>query len=204
MSNHHLYVGNAYKTIVWIYTLLYAVSCVIAVGVTRATFHCREGDFDDYNFPTAQYGVCTNMQEMISSPYHQIAFSLSAFLALYVFSFSYKVKRTLHERDELSTYRLKVYGEAKDVFLSVAFQYFIIGVSTILVFLFDFLKDTKEGVVRFQIAPGLIAISNLCFTFRPIMEFRQQNDIHDNQGSQEVLSIPSLLDLPMLAPVRQT
>lgn len=203
MSSNHPFSGIP-RFMVNTFGVINVVLCIVWVIFTPLTFHYHDVYFDEYDFATARYGTC-HVSDRFPADYFFIIFCSTGLFSLYIFGISYKMKRDLQENDDLSQSHLKAHNEAKDILLSITFQSLFIMLAFISMKVFDFPLYLDRGILCFQILPALVASCNMWFAFHPIIQFRQPNpnDISDNrEGSAGSISIPSLLDLPMLGPVR--
>ena len=163
-----------------------------------------ESNFDEYGFATASYGSCGDLKETSGTLEKTwIASILLNFMTLLCITFFIyrKIKEFARTTAELTSFQQQLLNEADQIMRVVVIQ-LSVGSSGGLYFLtLKYPQNQYRSLFRVQLLPMIAVACNLWLISIPINLYLRRQQYIDRGDGNESISIPSLLDLPMLGPV---
>jgi len=163
-----------------------------------------ESNFDEYGFATASYGSCGDLKETSGTLEKTwIASILLNFMTLLCITFFIyrKIKEFARTTAELTSFQQQLLNEADQIMRVVVIQ-LSVGSSGGLYFLtLKYPQNQYRRFLRTQVLPMIAVACNLWLISIPINQYLRRQQCTDRGDGNESISIPSLLDLPMLGPV---
>ena len=163
-----------------------------------------ESNFDEYGFATASYGSCGDLKETSGTLEKTwIASILLNFMTLLCITFFIyrKIKEFARTTAELTSFQQQLLNEADQIMRVVVVQ-LSVGLSVALYFLtLKYPQNQYRSLFRVQLLPMIAVACNLWLISIPINLYLRRQQYIDRGDGNESISIPSLLDLPMLGPV---
>jgi len=164
----------------------------------------NNADFDRYGFPTASYGGCGDLEEStggLEMTRIVSVFFVVIILLCYIFLTYGQIKGMENASREMTQCQRELLDEADRIFRVVVFQV-LVCLSIVLYFLTSkFPENQYRNFLRSQLLPIIGSTSTLWLIYIPIRSYLVYRE-HDNRVDiNDNVTIPSLLDLPMLGPV---
>jgi len=164
-------------------------------------------DFDEYGFPIASYGSCGDLKETsgtLEKTWVIGARIVFVLLLCMLFSVYRQIKDFARTCNAMTPFQEQSLDQAEQVFRIVMFQ-LTVALSVVLYFLMlKYPQNQYRNFVRNQVLPMINASCNLWYISIPMTSYIQHQQCIDRGNENENISIPSLLDLPMLGPVFET
>ena len=163
-----------------------------------------EADFDEYGFATVSYGSCGDLKETSGTLERTwmagTLINIMTLLCITLFIYR-QIKEFARTTAELSSFQQQLLNEADQIFRVVVIQ-LSVGSSIALYFLtLKYPQNQYRSLVRTQLLPMIGVSCNLWLISIPINSYLRRQQCIDRGDSNENISIPSILDLPMLGPV---
>jgi len=161
-------------------------------------------DVDRYGFPTGSYGGCGDLEEAsggLEMTRIVSAFSFVVILLSYIFFTYGQIKKLENASREMTQCQKELLDEADRIFRVVVFQVLVCS-SIVLYFLTsEYPENQYRNFFRSQLLPIIGSTSNLWLIYIPIRAYLIDREHDDRVDISDNVTIPSLLDLPMLGPV---
>lgn len=163
-----------------------------------------EENFDEYGFASASYGSCGDLKEtsgILEKTW--IAVTLMNIMTLLSITFFIyrKIKEFARTTAELTSFQQQLLNEADQIMRAFVIQ-LSVGSSAALYFLtLKYPQNQYRSLFRVQLLPMIAVACNLWLISIPINLYLRRQQYIDRGDGNESISIPSLLDLPMLGPV---